>query len=90
MNELRQSDGGVIPEKFPNVPEPTGTEGMEERPPAQGNELQGPLYRTQSRESMGVALERIRLASDGNGRVNSRRSTITSTTSTSCAKRISV
>ena len=62
MNELRQSDGGVIPEKFPNVPEPTGAEGMEERPPAKGNELQGPLYRTQSRESMGVALERIRLA----------------------------
>jgi RNA-directed DNA polymerase len=57
----RQSDGGIVPEKFPNKPQ--GAEGMEGRSPVKGNVQEGPSPRTQSRTSgMQQALERIREA----------------------------
>jgi hypothetical protein len=61
MNGHGQSDGEIVPEKFPNKPK--GAEGMEERSPAKGNELQHPSHWTQSQtEGMPVVLERIRKA----------------------------
>ena len=61
MNECGQSDGCIVPTKFPNKPK--GAEGMEGRRPAKGNERQGYISRTQGRsKDMSQALERIRLA----------------------------
>lgn len=63
MDEHRQSDGRIVPEKFPNKPEPTGAEGMEGRRPAKGKAHERPMPRTQGREhGMTAALARIRLA----------------------------
>ncbi len=60
INGQGQSDGDIIPEKFPNNPK-TGAEGMEGRSPVKGNEQQHPSHRTQSRtEEMLKVLERIR------------------------------
>ena len=65
MNDLRQSDGRIVPEKSPNKPAGGGAEGMEGRRPAKGNVRQSPMPRTQGRnEGMPVTLERIRLAVD--------------------------
>ena len=56
-----QSDGGIVPEKFPNNPK--GAEGMEGRPPVEGNVQEHPSPRTQSRtEGMQLVLARIREA----------------------------
>jgi RNA-directed DNA polymerase len=56
-----QSDGGIVPEKYPNNPQ--GAEGMEGRPPVKGNEPEHPSHRTQSRtEGMQEVLGRIREA----------------------------
>jgi hypothetical protein len=61
MNGHGQSDGEIVPEKFPNKPK--GAEGMEERSPAKGNELQHPSHWTQSQtEGMPEVLARIRKA----------------------------
>ena len=61
MDGRGQSDGCIVPTKSPNKPE--GTEGMEGRQPAKGNEQQGHISRTQGRrEDMSKALERIRQA----------------------------
>ncbi len=65
MDDFRQSDGGVVPEKSPNVAQPRATEEMEGRPPTKGNVVQPVMPRTQSREAthgMATALERIRQA----------------------------
>ena len=63
MDNFRQSDGRVVPEKSPNVLQPRGAEGMEGRRPAKGNAVQPAMPRTQSRDNgMGAALERIRQA----------------------------
>ena len=60
-NGQRQSDGEIVPEKFPNNPQ--GAEGMEGRSPVKGNVPEHPSYRTQSRnEEMSSVLERIRKA----------------------------
>ena len=61
INGQGQSDGEIVPEKFPNNPK--GAEGMEGRPPVKGNEQKHPSHRTQSRtEGMQVVLARIREA----------------------------
>jgi hypothetical protein len=61
INGRRQSDGDIVPEKFPN--DPQGEEGMEGRSPVKGNAQEHPSHRTQSRaEGMPVVLERIRKA----------------------------
>lgn len=63
MDDFRQSDGRVVPEKSPNALQPRGAEGMEGRRPAKGNAVQPAMPRTQSRDNgMGAALERIRQA----------------------------
>lgn len=63
MNELRQSDGRVVPGKPTNKPEPSGAERVEERRPVKGNAQEYPMPRTQGREDgMKEVLERIRLA----------------------------
>jgi len=62
-NDFRQSDGGVVPTKSPNAPEPNGTEEMEGRPPTKGNAAQPARPRTQRRDDgLVAALERIRIA----------------------------
>ena len=61
MNGRGQSDGCIVPTKFPNKPK--GAEGMEGRRPAKGNERQGRISRTQGRSNdMYQDLEHIRLA----------------------------
>lgn len=61
INGHGQSDGGIVPEKFPNNLQ--GAEGMEGRLPVKGNAQEGPSHRTQSRtEGMQKVLERIREA----------------------------
>jgi RNA-directed DNA polymerase len=61
INGHGQSDGGVVPEKFPNNPQ--GAEGMEGRPPVKGNVPEHPSCRTQSRtDGMQAVLGRIREA----------------------------
>ena len=61
INGQRQSDGDIVPEKFPNNPQ--GAEGMEGRSPVKGNVQEHRSYRTQSRnEEMSSVLERIRKA----------------------------
>lgn len=65
INDFRQSDGGVVPEKSPNLTERTGREEMEGRPPTKGNADQPARPRTQRRDNgMGAALERIRIAGE--------------------------
>lgn len=61
IDEPRQSDGGIVPTKFPN--DRQGKEEMEGRPPVKGNAQERPSHRTQSRdEGMQAALARIRKA----------------------------
>ena len=62
MDEPRQSDGCILPEKSSNKPGLiSGTEGMEGRRPAKGKMLQSSMPRTQSRMmGMRVMLERLR------------------------------
>ena len=63
MNDLRKSDGPVVPKKSPN--EPIGAkEEMEERGLTKGNSLEQNTRRTQSRVSVKSALERIRQVSN--------------------------
>ncbi len=64
MSEHRQSDGGIVPGKFPNKPGTiSGAEETEGRPPAKGKAVQSPMPRTQSRMTgMSETLERLRLA----------------------------
>jgi RNA-directed DNA polymerase len=61
MNGQGQSDGGIVPKKYPNKPK--GAEGMEGRPPVKGNVQEYPFRPTQSGENgMPKVLERIREA----------------------------
>ncbi len=60
MNGYRQSDSGIVPEKFSNKVLRSTAEGMEGRPLVKGNELQNSMRRTQSRGSMQEHLECIR------------------------------
>lgn len=47
MNDDGQSDGCIVPTKFPNKTAKAEAEGMEGRRPTKGNELQGPMCQTQ-------------------------------------------
>lgn len=64
MNESRQSDGPMVPRKLSNKGQasPRPAERVEGRGPAEGNANQQNGDRTQSRESLHSALERIREA----------------------------
>jgi len=72
MNEHGKSDGPVVPAKPPNNsggarldpgrPRPTLAEGAEGRGPVKGNPQEGNTPRTQDREGVQQALERVRQA----------------------------
>ena len=52
----------VVPAKPPNEAEPEAKEAVEERGLAKGNSLERNMFRTQSRQGMLSALERVRQA----------------------------
>jgi len=60
MNEGRKSDSSVVPRKSPNKAPGRAAEAMEGRGLAKGNSPQQTTFRTQSREDVPSALERIR------------------------------
>ena len=70
MNGRGKSDGPIVPRKPANNgvaarldgshPRDTSAEQVEGRGPDQGNSLRGPEDRTQDREPLQAALERIR------------------------------
>src|SRR5437763_11924036 len=60
MNEYGKSDRFIVPEKSPNKARPMAAEGMEGRDLAKGNLDQQNTFRTQSREDVPSALERVR------------------------------
>lgn len=63
MNEHGKSDGFIVPEKSPNkagVDKALVAEGMEGRNPTKGNSAQQNMRRTQCRERVHSALERVR------------------------------
>ena len=62
MNEHRKSDRVVVPEKLPNKAGPNAAEVMEGSTRAKENPFEQNAHRTQSRESVPSALERIRQA----------------------------
>jgi len=72
MNGCGKSDGPIVPQTpannggdgrlDPSRPSSSSAEQVEERGPAKGNSLRGPEDRTQGREPLHAALERIRRA----------------------------
>ena len=62
MNEPGQSDGSVVPVRFPNKGSgaPRPAEGTEGRDPAKGNPRQQPSHRAQERVRLQQALARVR------------------------------
>ena len=68
MHGHGKSDSSIVPTKPPNEAEPEAKEVVEGRGLAKGNLLERNMFRTQSRQSMFNALERIRQAGmkDGN------------------------
>jgi RNA-directed DNA polymerase len=57
-----KSDGPIVPRKLSNNPVSTGAERVEGRGPAKGNPQECTMLRTQGRERMQQALERVRQA----------------------------
>ena len=62
MHGHGKSDSSIVPAKPPNEAEPEAKEAVEERGLAKGNSLERNMSRTQSRQGMLSALERIRQA----------------------------
>ena len=62
MHGHGKSDSLIVPTKPPNEAEPEAKEAVEERGLAQGNSLERNMFRTQSRQGMLSALERVRQA----------------------------
>ena len=60
MNAGGKSDRPVVPEKSPNKAEGTAAEAMEGRGGTKGNLLEGNTLRTQGRDGVHSALERVR------------------------------
>ena len=60
MNTRGKSDGPVVPGKSPNKAEEPAAEAMKGRGLAKGNSLERNALRTQSRDSVPSALERVR------------------------------
>jgi retron-type reverse transcriptase len=66
-NERGKSDGFVVLKKSPNkAEENTAAEGMEGRKPTKRNSNQHNMFRTQRRENVTSALERVRRVARGN------------------------
>jgi hypothetical protein len=59
MNEHGKSDRFIVPEKSPNQAGQPGAEGMEGRDLVERNLGQQNTFRTQSREDVHSALERV-------------------------------
>ena len=59
MNERGKSDKPILPEKSPNKAGTAAAEGMEERGLVEGNLRQQNAFRTQGREDVRSALERV-------------------------------
>jgi len=62
MHGHGKSDSPIVPAKLPNKAAPEALEVVEGRELAKGNLLERNMYRTQSRQGMSSALERIRQA----------------------------
>ena len=62
MHGHGKSDSLIVPTKPPNEAEPEAKEAVEERGLAKGNSLERNMFRTQSRQGMLSALERVRQA----------------------------
>ena len=62
MHGHGKSDSLIVPTKPPNEAEPEAKEAVEERGLAKGNWLERNMFRTQSRQGMLSALERVRQA----------------------------
>ena len=62
MHGHGKSDSLIVPTKPPNEAEPEAKEAVEERGLAKGNSLERNMFRTQSRQGMLSALERVRHA----------------------------
>ena len=62
MHGHRKSDSSIGPAKPPNEAAPEAKEAVEGRGLAKGNLLERNMFRTQSRQGMSSALERIRQA----------------------------
>jgi RNA-directed DNA polymerase len=62
MHGHGKSDSSIVPTKPPNEVEPETKEVVEGRGLAKGNLLERNMFRTQSRQGMSSALERIRQA----------------------------
>src|SRR6266542_1817249 len=62
MHGHGKSDSSIVPTKPPNEAEPEAKEVVEGRGLAKGNLLERNMFRTQSRQGMSSALERIRQA----------------------------
>jgi RNA-directed DNA polymerase len=60
MNADGKSDRPVVPAKSPNKAEGTAAEAMEGRGRTKGNLLEGNTLRTQGRDGVHSALERVR------------------------------
>jgi len=59
MHGHGKSDSLIVPTKPPNEAEPEAKEAVEERGLAKGNSLERNMFRTQSRQGMLSALERV-------------------------------
>ena len=62
MNGPRKSDSSILPEKLPNKDPKGAAEAMEGRGLTKGNLLEQNALRTQGRERVPSALERVREA----------------------------
>ena len=62
MHGHGKSDSSIVPEKLPNKAATGAAEVVEERGLAQGRTLKRNRFRTQSRQILSSALERIRQA----------------------------
>ena len=62
MHGHGKSDSSIVRTKPPNEAEPEAKEAVEERGLAKGNSLERNMFRTQSRQGMLSALERVRQA----------------------------
>ena len=62
MHGHGKSDSSIVRTKPPNEAEPEAKEAVEESGLAKGNSLERNMFRTQSRQGMLSALERVRQA----------------------------
>jgi hypothetical protein len=89
-NDAGKSDSSVLPGKPPNKAGQSATEVVEGRGLAKGNPSESNTHRTQSRDNVPSALERIRQAARKDRKQRFTSLLHTCTTSTACAWRTSL